>query len=149
MKKAFGYARTATKKAAKESHSIEIQTKLIKDYCGKNSIELMKVYSDSGKSGIRMNRPALNRLLKQLKETPVNYLVITDFDRLVRDTRQYLTIRNLFKKAGVEILAVNHTPVNTESFDALVDGMLATFNAFHSRIRKMRKARRHYRCKNA
>lgn len=148
MKKAFGYVRTATK-VASEFNSIENQTKLIKDYCEKNNIELVKVYSDPAKSGIKPNRPALHRLLRKVDKTQANFIVITEPDRLSRSVSEFLTIKSLLRKAGVEILTVNHGLAKTDPFETLVNEMFATVNAFYPKIRAMKKSRRHYRCKNA
>lgn len=137
---AYGYTRTATEVAPKEFSSIENQTKRINEYCQKNNIKLLKVFSDSAKSGIKLNRLALNRLLKRIKKTPVNYLVITGSDRLTRDIHQYLTLKSLLKKAGIEIVTVNSPQYEIDPYSKFFDEILAAaVNSLYSKVMAARR----------
>lgn len=133
-KTAYGYARTATKKSANESNSIEEQSSRIREYCSKNGIKLLKIYSDSAKPGIKLDRPALMCLFRKVRQTPVNHVVITDNDRLARDVTQFLIIRNLLIKSGTKIVKANGQNIDSDPYSMFFDEMLACVNAFHSKL---------------
>lgn len=105
-KKAYGYARTATVAQAKEPNSIEVQKKLIKEFCKKNNIKLLGIFTDIGKSGLKIN-PGLAKLLKKTKNGGINAVVIKDVSRLTRSATNYFLIKEQLKKAGIEILNIS------------------------------------------
>lgn len=86
LKLAYAYYRLSDKEAKRgQSESIENQRLLVRDYCNKNSIALMKEFSDDGWSGGNFDRPGFKRMLQELDKGEVNTIITKDLSRLGRD----------------------------------------------------------------
>lgn len=48
MKKAIGYIRVSSEKQVKEGQGLEIQEKVIRNFCKNNDIQLLEIFSDVG-----------------------------------------------------------------------------------------------------
>src|SRR6185437_14387732 len=58
-------------------------------------------YDDPGFSGKNMDRPALQRLLSDAYQGKFQIVVAYKFDRLTRNTKDFLTMLDFFEKHGV------------------------------------------------
>ncbi|MGE7412709.1 recombinase family protein, partial [Pedobacter suwonensis] len=82
---AIGYVRLSIKDQSQ--YSLGYQEKSIADYCEKNGVELLEVFSDNGKSSYTFDRPdyiALEDFIKQRKGK-IQFLVVMDHDRFSRN----------------------------------------------------------------
>lgn len=61
------YIRVSTNDQRDNGYSIYSQLRMIKEYCGKNSYDIVDVYNDVGHSGKDLMRPEMQRLLKDIK----------------------------------------------------------------------------------
>ena len=48
-------------------YSIDLQLRMIKEYCDKNDYSIVDVYNDAGHSGKDLMRPEMQRLLADIK----------------------------------------------------------------------------------
>jgi DNA invertase Pin-like site-specific DNA recombinase len=78
-------------------------------------------YTDVGTSGATMDRPALNRLQKDIHWHRVNTVIIWKFDRLARNTRELLNLADDWGKRGVDLIST------TEKIDTTSPGGRAIF----------------------
>ncbi|MGE7521043.1 recombinase family protein, partial [Pedobacter suwonensis] len=113
---AIGYVRLSIKDQSQ--YSLGYQEKSIADYCEKNGVELLEVFSDNGKSSYTFDRPdyiALEDFIKQRKGK-IQFLVVMDHDRFSRNLSEALAkIENLEKKYGIKVLATNEAlDIDTE-----------------------------------
>lgn len=72
----------------KESQSITNQRKLIEEYIMKNDLlkeGCLVEYIDDGYSGKTMERPAINKLMKDVDNNLISIIVVKDFSRFCRD----------------------------------------------------------------
>lgn len=133
MKKAIGYARTATKKQADEFNSIKQQKILIKNYCRKNKIQLLNVFADSGKSGMNLNRPGFKKMLKQAKKRSVDFVIVWDWFRLTRNLNDYVSTSKKFKQNKTRLISLAHPQSSlSKPENNLIDNILYSINAFYS-----------------
>lgn len=92
-----------------ESDSIINQRKIIERYLGKNpDLEIFDTYIDDGFSGTNFNRPALTRLLDDIKSCKVNCLIVKDLSRFGRnyhETGRYLEV--VFPLLKLRFISVN------------------------------------------
>ena len=99
------YVRVSTREQLR-GYSIEGQERKIKQF-----IELyefkgeLKVYSDPGKSAKTLNRPAMKRLLEDIEDGKVKYLVVHKLDRLVRRMKDMFLFLDYIHK-GLRISSV-------------------------------------------
>ena len=94
-----------------ESNSISSQRTLLLDYIRHNE-ELrgkeVSAFCDDGYSGTNMDRPGMQRLLKEIKENRVGCVIVKDMSRFSRDYIELGTyINQIFPFMGVRFIAVN------------------------------------------
>ena len=91
-----------------ESASISNQRDMLEQYCERQGWEVIDVFQDDGYTGLNMERPDLNRLLKAVEKGAVNLVITKDLSRLGRN---YLQTGNLiedfFPRHGVRYIAMN------------------------------------------
>lgn len=105
---AIGYRRLSERDQS--NYSLEYQESTIRDYCRKNDLELIGLYTDNGQSSYTFDRPdykALESFLKKHKGK-ARYLIIMDHDRFSRNLTEALAkINELEDKFGIKVLATN------------------------------------------
>jgi len=103
------YVRLSNEDArAGESVSIENQKLLLTKHVKEQGWELVEVYCDDGFSGTNQNRPALQRMLHDVKQGHINAVLIKDLSRLGRN---YLEVGELAEitlpQYGCELISLN------------------------------------------
>ena len=68
-----------------ESSSIQSQKKMLVDYAEKNNWNIFDVYIDDGYSGTNFNRPAFQRMCKDIEQGRIDIVVTKDLSRLGRN----------------------------------------------------------------
>ncbi len=76
-------------------------------------------YDDGGLSGATMERPALQRLLADIKERLVDVVVVYKVDRLPRSLADFARMVELFDAHGVSFVAVTQQFNTTSSMGRL------------------------------
>ena len=93
---------------AGESVSIENQKLMLTKHVREMGWELKEIYVDDGFSGTNQNRPALQRMLADVKQEFINTILIKDLSRLGRN---YLEVGNLAEiflpEHGCELISLN------------------------------------------
>jgi DNA invertase Pin-like site-specific DNA recombinase len=91
-----------------ESASISTQRKMLQTYAREQGFEVYGEYVDDGYSGTNFNRPAWERLLKDIEAKHVNLVITKDLSRLGRDyimTGQFTEL--YFPSKKVRFVAIN------------------------------------------
>ena len=94
-----------------ESNSISSQRTMLFDYISRNG-ELkgkeVSEFCDDGYSGTSMERPGIQRLLKEIKENKIGCVIVKDMSRFSRDYIELGTYMNqIFPFMEVRFIAVN------------------------------------------
>ena len=98
------YARVSTDDQVKHGYSLQGQLKECQKKAG--SSDLLE-YIDEGISGEFLDRPALSKLRKDIKEGLITKVICLDPDRLSRKLMNQLIISEELDKHGVELVFVN------------------------------------------
>lgn len=109
----YGYARVSTRQ-----QDLSRQLDLLERY------ECHKIYTEKI-SGIRANRPELNKLKKRVKEN--DKIIIESFSRLGRSTKDLIDLVYFFERKGVKVISIK------ENFDTQTPQgklMMTVFQAF-------------------
>lgn len=109
----YGYARVSTRQ-----QDLSRQLDLLDRY------ECNKIYTEKI-SGVRANRPELNKLKKRVKEN--DKIIIESFSRLGRSTKDLIDLVYFFEKKGVKVISMK------ENFDTQTPQgklMMTVFQAF-------------------
>ena len=62
-----------------ESASIANQRDMLEKYCEKQGWEVVAVYQDDGFTGLNMERPDLQRMLKAIERKQINLVITKDY----------------------------------------------------------------------
>ncbi|PQJ76542.1 recombinase family protein [Polaribacter glomeratus] len=116
MKYAIGYLRVSTPDQKKYGNSLSTQKNNIEDFCFKNNITLLKIFTEDF-SGADFDRPEFLKLLNYLKQNKgeIDLLLIDRQDRFSRNTEHALTMTRKLKKVGVEVNFVSEWIENVNS----------------------------------
>jgi len=112
----LGYIRVSTLPQLKGT-SIDVQRDTMQRYCKERGHELVRIYSDKGKSGV-VKRPQLEALMKRLLEDKNNELdgvICYDLTRFGRNTIDLLTNIKLMELAGKKFISVKEN-IDTSSY---------------------------------
>lgn len=102
---ARGYSRVSTKMQARDGISLGTQKERIEEHCRYKKLDLVGIYEDAGISGKSMDRPSLQKLLKDM--TKGSYVIVCDLDRLGRNTIEALQMLEMFKDKGINFVCLN------------------------------------------
>ena len=61
---------------------------MLEKYCEKQGWEVVAVYQDDGFTGLNMERPDLQRMLKAIERRQINLVITKDLSRLGRNYLQ-------------------------------------------------------------
>ncbi len=102
MKRIAAYVRCST---AADQHP-ETQLRDLRDYCRARGWEHVTEYVDHGISGTKDRRPALDRLMVEVKARRVDVVVVVAFDRFGRSVRHLVESLELFRHLDVEFISL-------------------------------------------
>jgi site-specific DNA recombinase len=91
-------------------------------------------YDDPGFSGGSMERPALKRLLEDIRGKKVDVVVVYKIDRLTRSLTDFSRIVEVFDQAGVSFVSVTQQFNTTTSMGRLTLNVLLSFAQFEREV---------------
>lgn len=102
------YERVSTEEQVKFGYSIDTQIDDLTDYCSANKMKIVGHYTDEGISGAKppMKRPALARLLEDVKAGKIDMVLFTKLDRWFRSVKEYFKVQETLEKHLVEWKAI-------------------------------------------
>ena len=109
--KAAVYARVSTDEQAKEGYSIDSQKDYIISFVKSQGWEIYDFYIDDGYSAKDLKRPAMQKMMSDVKSSRFDVVVFYKLDRLVRSVSDLDKLLQLFDKNNIGIRSV------TEPFD--------------------------------
>src|SRR5439155_16608482 len=101
MKRVGLYVRCSTLDQHPENQLLELHS-----YATARGFENVTEYVDHGVSGAKEKRPALDRLMADVKARRVDVVVVAAFDRLGRSVRHLVGCLELFRHVGVEFISL-------------------------------------------
>ncbi len=130
MKRAAIYARVSTQ----NSQNPEMQLNELREYCQRRGWEIIREYVDSGVSGAKEHRPALDRLLSDCRKRMVDAVVVYRYDRFARSLRQLVNALEDFRALGIDFVSL-HEGVDTSTPNGrLVFGIFASIAEFEREL---------------
>ncbi|MCF7877728.1 MAG: recombinase family protein [Candidatus Omnitrophica bacterium] len=130
------YTRVSTDNQAEiEYNSCTAQEEKIKSFIdSQENMSIYKTYSDPGFTGANLNRPALIKLLNDIRQEKINLVIAYKIDRLTRSPKDFYQLIELFDAYGVDFISV------TERFDTstpsgrLLRNIMLTFAQFEREL---------------
>ncbi|WP_026908917.1 recombinase family protein [Paucisalibacillus globulus] len=123
--KAALYIRVSTKEQI-ENYSIPTQKERLEAYCKSKGWDIHDFYIDGGYSGSNMDRPELQRMLREIRNFDV--VIVYKLDRLSRSQRDTMElIEDNFLKNEVEFVSITETLDTSSPFGRAMIGILSVF----------------------
>ena len=97
-------------------------------------VVLPTLYDDGGFSGGTMDRPALQRLLGDIREGKVDVVVVYKIDRLTRSLFDFAKIVEAFDARGVSFVSITQQFNTTTSMGRLTLNVLLSFAQFEREV---------------
>lgn len=121
------YVRVSTENQL-ENYSIEEQISRLKSFCAAKDWTIYKFYTDGGYSGGNLNRPALMKLIDDVKGGVLDMVVVYKLDRLSRSQKDTLMlIEDEFIAHNVEFVSMSENFDTSTPFGRATIGMLSVF----------------------
>ncbi len=133
------YTRKSTDEGLEQNfNSLDAQREaceaLIQSQRGLGWVKLKKQYDDGGISGGTMDRPALQEILKDIKNKKVDLVVVYKVDRLTRSLMDFAKIIETFDEQGVSFVSVTQQFNTANSMGRLTLNVLLSFAQFEREV---------------
>ena len=128
------YLRVSTDDQANDPLNLENQEKYCQSYCRQKHMNVIKVFTDAGKSARTTNRQEFQRMLRYCKarKNEVRYVVVQDLSRFTRNHRdQAEAIYNL-NHSGVRLRSTYESNIDETAAGKLAANIFGSFNQFFS-----------------
>src|SRR5438552_18723258 len=104
MKRAALYMRVRTKG---HGQTTETQAVALREYASHRGCEIVEEYPDTGISGSKDSRPALDKLMKDARARRFDVVIVARFDRFARSVSHLLRALEEFNHVGVAFISVS------------------------------------------
>ena len=130
MTTAAAYVRVSKEEQAEKDLSIPAQKSRIIAYCQSQGWDLLDIdsYVDDGYSSVTLDRPGMQKLLKDCSKRLFQVVVVVKLDRISRKQKDVLyLLEDVFEANKVGFKSVTQTFDTTNAFGKASIGMLAVF----------------------
>lgn len=128
MKKAALYIRVSTDAQREEGYSIDAQKEMLSAFCVTKKIENYEFFIDGGYTGSNLDRPEMQRLIKEVSENKISAVIVYKLDRLSRSQKDTLyLIEEVLNPKGVDFISMNESMDTSTPLGRLMLGILSAF----------------------
>jgi site-specific DNA recombinase len=131
--KAMIYTRVSSEEQV-SNLSLDVQEKTCREYCVRNGWTIEAVYREEGESAKTANRTQLRLMLTDLRNRPVDYVVVYDTSRFARDVYVHTSLKQLLMKSGAQLRAATQ-PLEDTAAGRAIEGVFAVFNQLDNELR--------------
>ena len=103
-RKIVAYCRVST---AMQGSGLEAQVRQVRQYCDLMQIKDVEIFTDENQSGAKQNRPALDRMMKAVRDNEVESVIVPAFSRLARSTTHLLKALDEFKDYNCSFISLS------------------------------------------
>lgn len=122
------YPRVSSQEQVQNGHSMDEQIERMKKYCDAMGWTVYDVYPDGGYSGGTTDRPALQKMIKDVKAKKVDKVLVYKLDRLSRSQLDTLyLIEKVFLANDCDFVSMNENFDTATPFGRAMIGILAVF----------------------
>jgi hypothetical protein len=115
------YARTACLTQNLKS-AVELQLEALRNYATQTGMEIVEEFTDAGYSGLRRDRPGLNRMCDMAGRRGFDVLLIRDPERLARNSVLQVSLLEELEQFGVRTIFLEGRPCRRSAFDVQASG---------------------------
>src|SRR5437867_1270695 len=106
MKRAALYMRVSTKG---HGQTTETQAVALREYASHRGCEIVEEYPDTGISGSKDSRPALDKLMKDARTRRFDVVIVARFDRFARSISHLLRALEEFNHLGIDFVSLSES----------------------------------------
>ncbi len=121
-----------------EFNSLDAQREACASYVASQKHEgwvlLPEPYDDGGLSGGSLDRPALQRLIEDIRDGTIDQIVVYKIDRLTRSLSDFAKIVDVLDEAGASFVSVTQSFNTATSMGRLTLNMLLSFAQFEREV---------------
>lgn len=103
-RKIVAYCRVST---ALQGSGLEAQVRQVRLYCDQMGFKDVEIFTDENQSGAKQNRPALDRIMKAVRNNEVETVIVPAFSRLARSTTHLLKALDEFKDYNCSFISLS------------------------------------------
>lgn len=135
------YVRVSTQEQANEGYSVGEQTERLEKYADAMGWQVFKVYTDGGFSGANIERPALQKMIKDVKAGLIDKVLVYKLDRLSRSQKDTLyLIEDVFLAHGCDFVSMSENFDTSTPLGRAMIGILSVFAQLERETIKERMA---------
>jgi DNA invertase Pin-like site-specific DNA recombinase len=127
------YSRVST-----SEQNADMQIAELRAYCQRREWQIVEEFTDSGVSGSKESRPALNRLLADAKRRNFDCVLVYRYDRFARSLRQLVNALTEFDALGIAFVSLHEGVDTTTPNGRLVFGIFASIAEFERELIRSR-----------
>lgn len=122
------YVRVSTQEQATEGYSIQEQLARLRMFCEAHDWILVEEYIDPGYSGSNTNRPALQKMLRDIRSGGFDTILVYKLDRLSRSQKDTMTlIEDEFLANNIDFVSMKENFDTSTAFGRAMVGILSVF----------------------
>lgn len=122
------YARVSTREQAEKGWSIGEQQERMRAYCSAKEWTMVRLITDPGYSGAKLDRPGMNELVALVKNHDCDAVLVWKLDRLSRSQKDTLyLIEDVFTANGCSFISMNENFDTSTAFGRAMIGILSVF----------------------
>lgn len=108
MKNVVAYCRVSTDGQTKDDKfGLDAQREQITEYCKKNDMNIAQWFVDGGVSGVKEERPELDKILYgELSNPPIEAVVVAKNDRIAREIKLYFFYQQVLCRKNIQLISV-------------------------------------------
>ncbi len=122
------YIRVSTQEQATHGFSVGEQEARLRKYCEAHEWTIINVYEDPGYSGAYLDRPGIQKLIRDVDLGIFDTVLVWKLDRLSRSQKNTMyMIEDVFLKHGVDFISMNENFDTSTPFGRAMVGILSVF----------------------
>jgi DNA invertase Pin-like site-specific DNA recombinase len=127
------YTRVSTDEQASQQHNLPAQERKCVDYCSRNSLEPLKVFTDA-ESGRTDDRPKFQAMIRFCHQhrTRITHVVVADLSRFARSVLDQAKALETFANLNIKLCSVDEAHIDGTAAGKLASNIHGAFNQFFS-----------------
>ena len=123
------YRRVSTDRQADEGYSLDVQLEKLRAYAGTfSNVREVRDYMDDGYSGSSLDRPGMQRMIRDIEAGEVTHVIVVKLDRLSRSQKDTLhLIEDVMLPANTAFISIMESFNTDTAFGRAMVGILSVF----------------------